>query len=124
MFISKIRFAVGLAGFLLAGSLSSYAYDMSGNQRLTQDNNFLSKTDNIFSKQQKKSTKTQEPSLTNSSLSLNPNFNLQPVSCNQNSSISCQTTPSENSLPNNQYQPYQPQLLSQAYPSFVTFVRE
>ena len=103
MLIPKMRFVVGLAGFLLAGSLSSFAYGRSVNQQLTQNNNYRPKIKNIsFTKQ----------NLTNSSLKLTPNFTFQTASCNQNSSIPCQTIPSTSGLTNNQYQP---QLISQVY---------
>ncbi|MGB3639452.1 MAG: hypothetical protein WBA39_18030 [Rivularia sp. (in: cyanobacteria)] len=100
MLIPKMRFVVGLAGFLLAGSLSGYAYNSSVNAQ--------SNIKNVSLNSLKKSTVPEQHNLTNSSLKLTPNFSFKPVSCNQNSSIPCQTIPSTNNL-------YQPQLLSQAY---------
>lgn len=112
MLIPKMRFVVGLSSFLLAGSLSGYAYGLSENQQLTQNNNSLANIKNISFKQQKVSTVPKRDNLTNSSLKLTPNFAFQTASCNQNSSIPCQTIPSTTGLTNNLYQP---QLISQAY---------
>ncbi|MEL7242505.1 MAG: hypothetical protein AAGM40_09170 [Cyanobacteria bacterium J06573_2] len=101
MFIPKMRFVVGLASFLLAGSLSSYAY---GKSEIPQNIN------NASLNSLKTSTVPQQKSLTNSILTLNSKFSLPTVSCNQNS-ISC-NSPSTNRLKNNLYQP---QLISQTY---------
>ncbi len=86
MLIPKMRFFLGSLGFLLAGSISSYAYGQS--QSL------------------KAATVPQQPKLINSSLGLTSNFSL-PASCNSNTSTPCQK-PASNTL-------YKPQLLSQAY---------
>ena len=99
MLIPKMRFVVGLAGFLLAGGLSSFAYGGSVDRQLTQNNNYRPKIKNIS---------FTEHNLTNSSLKLTPNFAFKTASCNQFSSIPCQTIPSTNNL-------YQPQLISQVY---------
>ncbi|MGB3755009.1 MAG: hypothetical protein WBA07_01360, partial [Rivularia sp. (in: cyanobacteria)] len=98
MLIPKMRFVVGLAGFLLAGGLSSFAYGGSVDQQVTQNNNSLANIKNISFKQQKVSTVPKRDNLTNSSLKLTPNFAFQTASCNQNSSIPCQTIPSTSGL--------------------------
>lgn len=107
-----MRFLVGLASFLLAGSLSSYAYGQSKVEQFIQNDYSAQKINkninNTFFNQQKNSTLSQENNLFSSSLRLTPNFLFQSVSCNQKTSIACQTVPPTNTL-------YQPQLLSQAY---------
>lgn len=125
MFIPKMRFVIGLAGFLLAGSLSSYAYGESKSSQFIQNDYSLQKK-NIDKNQHKNLDKNQnnkklnsqqisilpqEINLLNSSLTLTPNFSFKPASCNENSSTNCQTAPEKDIL----YQPYQPQLLSQVY---------
>jgi len=113
MFIPKMRFVVGLASFLLAGSLSSYAYGQSKTQHLTQKDYSPQSINDASLNSLKTSTVPQKQSLTNSILTLNSNFSIPTTSCNQNNSTSCHT-PSINRLNSNLYQ-YQPQLISQAY---------
>ena len=111
MFIPKMRFVVGLASFLLAGSLSSYAYGQSKTQHLTQKDYSPQSINDASLNSLRTSTVPQKQSLTNSILTLNSNFSIPTTSCNQNSYTSCHT-PSINKLKNNLYQP---QLISQAY---------
>ena len=112
MQITKMRFVVGLASFLLLGSLSSYAYAQSKNQRLLKNDyspqNINKNINNTSFNQHKISNLTQQTSLIHSSLKLTPNFPFQATSCKPNNSTPCQTIPPANTL-------YQPQLLSQAY---------
>ncbi|NJM18752.1 MAG: hypothetical protein HC907_08565 [Richelia sp. SM1_7_0] len=95
MFIPKMRFLIGSIGFLLAGNLSSYAYDQSPSQQLIQ---------------KKSPLHPQQQNLLNSSLKLTPNFSFLPTSCNSNNAAPCQNQPLSNTNTL-----YQPQLLSQAY---------
>ncbi|NJL78750.1 MAG: hypothetical protein HC836_02315 [Richelia sp. RM2_1_2] len=95
MFIPKMRFLIGSIGFLLAGNLSSYAYDQSPSQQLIQKNSPVH---------------PQQQNLLNSSLKLTPNFSFLPTSCNSNNAAPCQNQPLSNTNTL-----YQPQLLSQAY---------
>ena len=111
MFIPKMRFVVGLASFLLAGSLSSYAYGQSKTQHLTQKDYSPQSINDASLNSLRTSTVPQKQSLTNSILTLNSNFSIPTTSCNQNSYTSCHT-PSINKFKNNLYQP---QLISQAY---------
>ncbi len=99
MLIPKMRFVVGLAGFLLAGSVSGYAYDNSVNAQSIETDYSSQNIKNISLNSLKNSTVPEQNNLTNSSLKLTPTFSFQ-------------TTPSTNGLTNNLYQP---QLLSQAY---------
>lgn len=99
MLIPKMRFVVGLAGFLLAGSISGYAYENSEKSQSIETDYSSQNIKNISLNSLKNSTVPEQHNLTNSSLKLTPNFSFQ-------------TTPSTNGLTNNLYQP---QLLSQAY---------
>lgn len=90
-----MRFLIGSIGFLLAGNLSSYAYDQSPSQQLIQKNSPVH---------------PQQQNLLNSSLKLTPNFSFLPTSCNSNNAAPCQNQPLSNTNTL-----YQPQLLSQAY---------
>lgn len=90
-----MRFLIGSIGFLLAGNLSSYAYDQSPSQQLIQ---------------KKSPVHPQQQNLLNSSLKLTPNFSFLPTSCNSNNAAPCQNQPLSNTNTL-----YQPQLLSQAY---------
>ncbi len=109
MFIPKMRFVVGLASFLLAGSLSSYAYGESQNQQLIPKYGSLQSPINPS---ENTSLNLNQQNLPNSSLTLNPKFSLFTALCNQNISIPCQSIPSINRF---NHKISQPQLLSQSY---------
>ncbi len=80
MFIPKMRFVVGLASFLLVGSLSSYAYGQSKTQQLTQKDYSPQNINNASLNSLKTSTVPQQQSLTNSILTLNSNFSIPTLS--------------------------------------------
>ena len=101
-------FVIGLASFLLAGSLSSFAYGQSKSQDFIQKYDSSTNIKNTSLNRQQSVTLPQQNNLSNSSLTLTPNFSFQPAPCNANNSTPCQTILPTNSL-------YQPQLLSQAY---------
>ncbi|MEO0684706.1 MAG: hypothetical protein AAFY76_06560, partial [Cyanobacteria bacterium J06649_11] len=111
MFIPKMRFVVGLASFLLVASLGSYAYGQSKNQHLTKKDYSPQNINNASLNSLKNSAAPQQQSLTNSILTLNSNFSIPTLPCNQNSSTFCDKS-SINRLTNNLYQP---QLISQTY---------
>ncbi|MEM9923369.1 MAG: hypothetical protein AAF915_06380 [Cyanobacteria bacterium P01_D01_bin.50] len=108
MFIPKMRFVIGLASFLLFGSLSSFAYGQSKKPEFIQQDYSLKNIKNTSLNRQKSLTLPRQNNLLNSSLTLTPNFSFKPTSCNPNHSTPCQTILPTNSLS-------QPQLLSQAY---------
>ena len=92
MLIPKMRFVVGLLGFLLAGSVSVYAHENLENAKLIEADYSPQRIKNTSLNLPNNSTIPKQVNLTNSSLKLTPNFSFQ-------------TTPTTNRSINNLYQP-------------------